>query len=91
MAAGLPVVATAHGGPLEQLVHGKTGFLVSPQNANDMANAITFLLGSEKARQLLGEAGKARLLKHFSVQHHISAIATLYHQVLDRHSPPAGH
>ena len=39
-AMGRPVIASAHGGPMETVIEGETGYLVPPKNHNALADAI---------------------------------------------------
>ncbi len=54
MACGLPVVATAVGGIVEQVQDGKTGYLASPKNAEQMAESILKLMHAPALRQEMG-------------------------------------
>lgn len=56
MAAGLPVVAAAAGGPLEIVDDGKDGLLVPPADAEELARALSSLADSEETRRRLGHA-----------------------------------
>lgn len=58
-ACGLPVVGGNSGGVPEAIQDGKTGFLVDPRNPQDLAEKVIKLLGDEKLRQKMGEAGKS--------------------------------
>lgn len=60
---GCTVIACNSGGPLESIVHGKTGYLMPPDSsfwAEQIANVIT---GKDKET---GTAGKQRVIDHFS-------------------------
>jgi glycosyltransferase involved in cell wall biosynthesis len=59
MAHGLPVVATAVGGLVEQVVEGETGFLVYPCDPAALAGACGRLLDSPELAQRLGNRGRA--------------------------------
>ncbi len=68
MAMGKPVIATAHGGSLETVTPEKTGWLVSPGNADDLAMALDEALASpEKVRQY-GVAGKTTVDATYAMQ-----------------------
>jgi glycosyltransferase involved in cell wall biosynthesis len=82
MASGKPVVATAHGGALEQVTDGETGFLVSPADPNEMAQALIRLIGNRDRRLSMGAAGHARFLSHFTTNHYIRAVEDLYRNIL---------
>jgi len=60
-----PVVATAHGGALESVDDGKTGFLVTPSDAKALAEGIGKALAWENYD---GSAARARISAHFSTK-----------------------
>ena len=66
MASGLPVVASGTGGIPEQVVHGKTGFLCAPNDAQALASAISLLLDDPDLRRGMSESGRQRALSLFS-------------------------
>lgn len=66
MSAGRPVVAAAHGGLVEIVEDGATGLLFEPGSAEGLAAAIERLYVSPGLRRVLGEAGRARFVSHFS-------------------------
>ncbi|MFH8753462.1 glycosyltransferase family 4 protein [Streptomyces rimosus] len=59
MAAGVPVVAPAAGGPLDLVEHGRTGLLVPPGDGEAVRDAVGRLAGDPAARARLGAAGRA--------------------------------
>lgn len=60
-----PVVATAHGGALETVVDGKTGFLVTPSDVGALAEGIGKALDWPDYD---GPAARDRIAAHFSTQ-----------------------
>ncbi len=82
MAAGLPVVATAVGGTPEAVVDGVTGLLVCPSDPAALAEAILHLLDNPDLRQQMGQAGRKRVLQHFSVERMVEQTQNLYDQLL---------
>lgn len=85
MAMGKPVIATAHGGSLETVVHGKTGWLVKPADSEDMAKAIdSFLDLNESQRKNIGAEGQKRALKHFTTLAMCSATMAVYQKLLKK-------
>ena len=56
MAAGLPVVASAEGGPLEIIQNGVDGLLVPPRDPDVLAAALRRLHDDAELRRRLGEA-----------------------------------
>jgi glycosyltransferase involved in cell wall biosynthesis len=78
MAAGKPVIATAHGGPTEMVVEGETGFLIPPKNPYALASAIKNLLAHPEEAARLGSAGRRRFLDHFEMREYVHRIERLY-------------
>jgi glycosyltransferase involved in cell wall biosynthesis len=81
MAMGLPVIATAWGGPLDYL-DDSCGVLVPPDSRKALvagfASAIAMLAGSLDLRRRLGEAGYRRARRHFDWERKIDRILELY-------------
>ena len=82
MAAGLPVVATAVGGTPEVVVNDVTGLLIPPRDPQALADAIHRLLRDPELRQRMGQAGRARVAEHFSVEQMVRKTETLYEHLL---------
>ena len=57
MAIGIPIIASAEGGPSEILTNGVDGVLVQPRDPAALAEAMTALAGDEGLRQSLRAAG----------------------------------
>lgn len=77
MAAGVPVVATRVGGNPEVVVDQETGVLV-PQRARAIADAVARLAYEPRRRRILGDAGRWRVMRHFSMARMVNDYATLY-------------
>ena len=60
MAAGLPVVASAAGGPLEIIRHDVDGLLVPPGDVGALAAALRRLLEEPQLRRRIGAAARVR-------------------------------
>ena len=81
MAAGRPVVATAHGGPLGVVEAPLTGLLVPPGEAQPLAEAITGLVLDQARRERMGRAARERVVAHFSIERSTEQFATLYRSI----------
>ncbi|MEO6728374.1 MAG: glycosyltransferase family 4 protein, partial [Candidatus Dojkabacteria bacterium] len=68
MAAGLPVIATAHGGPKEMVEDKITGFLIPINDAKKATSCFIELIESKKLRIEMGHAGSNRLAQLFSLK-----------------------
>jgi glycosyltransferase involved in cell wall biosynthesis/O-antigen ligase len=78
MASGKPVIATAHGGPLEIVADGETGFLVPPGDAAALAEAIERLAKDPQLRVRMGAASRARAETMFGYPAHVAAFEKVY-------------
>ncbi len=65
---GTPVIATNHGGSLETVIDGKTGYLVPPANPKAFADAIDAALSDPEALRAMGRAARAHVLANFTVE-----------------------
>jgi glycosyltransferase involved in cell wall biosynthesis len=83
MAMKKPVVATRMGGPLDIILEGQTGLLVSPGEAEEMAAAVKRLLTDEKAAVAMGEKGKERVLEEFTKERYARQVEEVYARLLD--------
>lgn len=68
MSYGLPVVACPEGGIPDLVEEGRTGYLVSPQNAEALASRIEVLIKSLDLRRAMGAAGRQRYLAKFTYE-----------------------
>ena len=82
MAFAKPVVATKVGAIPEIVEHAVTGILVPERNSQALAAAILTLSGFPDGRRTMGEAGFARLIRHFSVWKMTELTVRLYEDCL---------
>ncbi|MCK5255586.1 MAG: glycosyltransferase [Deltaproteobacteria bacterium] len=82
MAAGKPVVATKVGGIPEIVVHGETGMLIPPGDTDALTAAILDLLQNRLKAKDMGEAGRIRAGKRFSIYKMIEKTENLYQELL---------
>ncbi len=78
MALGLPVVATAAGGPLEIVETGVTGLLVPPGDPAAMSAALGRLLADPAAAAAMGGAGRDRFAARYTRARMAAATAATY-------------
>jgi glycosyltransferase involved in cell wall biosynthesis len=77
MASALPVVATRVGGNPEVVIDHETGYLV-PGIARALSDAIGTLIYDERRRRAMGDAGRFRVKRHFSIARMVEAYAGVY-------------
>lgn len=68
MAMQTSVIASAHGGSLETVVDGTTGWLVPSGDEGALAAAIRNALANPHRLEAMGKAGRAHVLEHFTRQ-----------------------
>jgi glycosyltransferase involved in cell wall biosynthesis len=78
MALDRPVIASAEGGPLEIVEHGRTGLLVPPGDPAPLAEAMLDLLTDDRRRAAIADAGRAVAHERFSAEEMTRALATVY-------------
>ena len=78
MAAGKPVVATNVGGTSEAIVDGATGILVPPRNVDALTMAIVSLVDDIGLQKRLGEAGRERARKNYTIDKYVSRLDEMY-------------
>ena len=78
MASGLAVIATRVPGHQDVVIDGTTGLLVPPGDDAAMSVAIESLLGDSARRRRMGQAGRERVRKEFTVQSMVAKTAEVY-------------
>ncbi len=81
-AAGLPVVSTRHAGIPEQVDDGVTGLLVGERDRAAMADALVRLAADPARRRVLGDAGRAKMRREYSIEAHRQNLQTVYDELL---------
>ena len=89
MAAGLPVVAAAAGGPSRIITDGVDGLLVPPGDAAALSAALQRLAVKPGLRARLGVAGRRRA-GDFSLDAAATAVLDAYRAVLRHGTGPGG-
>ena len=81
-AMSVPVVATAVGGMRYSVADNETGFLVEPRNPEKLAEKINYLLDNPDIAQQMGERGRTRFMKLFTLERMISETEAIYYQLV---------
>jgi len=83
MAAGIPVINTSiESGVPDVSLDGITGITVPPADPGSLAQALTALLTDRELRLKMGEAGKARVRKEFSMDQMSMRTMRIYEEIL---------
>ncbi|HCE79350.1 MAG TPA: glycosyltransferase, partial [Thermodesulfobacterium commune] len=84
MLMGKPVVASKIPGVLSLVVDGETGFLVPPKNPQGFTEKISLLIKDPQLRKKLGEQGRKRILKNFSIEKYVEGVEKVFAEVLGK-------
>jgi glycosyltransferase involved in cell wall biosynthesis len=82
MIAGKPVVATNGGGVPEIIEDGISGLLVPMGDVPALASALIWLLENPQQAIALGQAGRRRILDHFTIQQTARKIEGVFDELL---------
>jgi glycosyltransferase involved in cell wall biosynthesis len=91
MAMKKPVIATAHGGSLETVVSGKTGWLVPPLDPKEMATAIREAISTPAMAEKFGQQGFERVNEYFTALKMCEKTVQLYHEAFEDRSFAKNH
>jgi glycosyltransferase involved in cell wall biosynthesis len=81
--AGLPIVAVNAGGMPEAVEDGVTGRLVAPADTAALADALRPLLADPALRRRMGEAGREKMRREFSLERMVAGNLAVYRELLD--------
>jgi len=84
MRAGLPVVATRVSGIPEEVLDGETGLLVPHGDVAALAAALCRLAEAPVVRRRMGEAGRQRFLREFTIERMLAETEGVYREILER-------
>ena len=77
-ACAKPVIGGKSGGVPEAVVDGETGYIVDPQNPDEVAERILTLLNDPEKARAMGERGRERVLRERTWEH----VATRFEELL---------
>lgn len=84
MATGLPVVATAVEGTTELVRPGETGLLVPAENSEELATAMTLLLGSATTSRTMALEAQSHIRSYYAADDSTRAYCDLYRNLVER-------
>jgi len=82
MACETPVVASNEGGPLESVIHKKTGLLSNPRDPVAFSKALLTLIKDEELRHKMGKEGRTLVKADFSLDVMIDNFHSIFRSVL---------
>jgi len=78
-----PVIATDHGGSRETVLPGRTGWLVTPGDAEAMAAATAEALAAPERLEEMGRAGRAFVLENYTTARMLEQEFSAYRRLMD--------
>lgn len=84
MAAGKPLVATDGGALPEIVIPGETGYLVAMGSAEEMASALERLLADPAQARAMGQAGRRRVERLFTIRQTARKMESVYEALFGR-------
>jgi glycosyltransferase involved in cell wall biosynthesis len=78
-----PVIATNHGGPLESIEDGISGFLLPPDNPVLLSEKISYLIENKEIARSIGDNARKRVESKFSIKENVVKIEKIYSDLLD--------
>ncbi len=82
MAAGKPRIGSNVDGIPTVINDGVDGFLVEPENVEDLAKKLDLLMGDKELRKRMGEAGAKRAREEFTEEKYIENVIGFYKAVI---------
>lgn len=82
-ASGLPIVATADGGPQDIIGNCQNGYLIDPLNTEDMVSAVLKILNNPDNRIRLAQQGLRGVQQHYAWSAHADAYLAALRPLLE--------
>ena len=80
---GRPIVAFNHGGAVESVLNGQTGWLAEPGDISDLSRALVTALDlSQEKRAELAKKSRAHIIKSFSKEKMCQKTLEIYDELL---------
>ena len=86
MAAGLPVIASNVGAIPQVVEEGRTGFMTPAHGKEELEAALLTLASRPESARKMGEAGRKKVKRDFSLDGAIQAYEKLYREAIERRS-----
>ena len=87
MVHGVPAVVTDTGGSAELVVDGRTGLVVPPADAPELARAIQYLCEHPAEASAMGRLGRDRIDQDFNIRETIRQTLSVYEDALADRAP----
>ena len=82
MSLGIPVVASDKGAPPEIVKIGETGFIVDPNDKDQMASYILNILGNDELARIMGNKAKDDVFENYNIKNYMNSLTNKYENLL---------
>ncbi len=82
MSTGLPMIVSDVGGNAEAVVHGSNGFVIPPNNVEDLVEALVYLYEHPEKRKEMGAFSAQRVKEVFTLDGMVKAYEELYESLV---------
>lgn len=87
---GRPVIGSRVGGIQDQVVDGRTGFLLDdPTDRTEFGRRLALLLSDPALARRMGRAGRRRVVRHYLGPRHLIQYLQLFLNLVEREATPA--
>ncbi|MGX1368401.1 glycosyltransferase involved in cell wall biosynthesis [Streptomyces canus] len=83
MSAGRPVVVTATGGLPEAVIHGRTGYVVTPGDLDQLAERVRCLVLDPELAGRLGRQGRRHVERQFNLHTYVDKMSAQYSALVE--------
>jgi glycosyltransferase involved in cell wall biosynthesis len=83
-ACGVPTIASRLGGMREMIEDGRTGLLVAPADAADLAATVSWAFSHDAEIDALGRAARAEYEKHYTAAANCTRLIEIYRQAIEQ-------
>lgn len=86
LSCGLPAIATTVGGAPDVIEHKKSGWLIPPENAQELQSSLFTLLNDPHLRAKLRSNGREQIIQNYALPITAQRLRELYQQVILNHN-----
>ena len=81
MASGLPAIVTNVGGASDVITHGENGWLITPEDSDNLQQALENFIGDATLREKIGLAGRQKVIQDYALTGTADRLRDLYERL----------
>lgn len=85
LSCGLPAIATTVGGATDVIEHKKSGWLIPPENSQELKSSLLTLLNDADLQANLSRNGRERIVQNYALPITAQRLKKLYQQLVKNH------